>query len=418
MYQEFKRKLLDEMETRRDTIVVQSSETSLEPIFEISSSDDKLYKRILDEFDKIFMRHAEDLLFELCEKYNIKAYPGPMALFDMVMEIDGQECFVELKTSLRTVNSNAWECMISSIHNSKVPVYIVYLYKDNPNGRRAIASQKYMIEKRITQNDETPVRVELTLFEEFLAKLFGEKELSLFREAMSTYKEELHKTIGFQITEIFNEFKLSQLKTELDRELVNFRYDEIKNSKDEELYSRNYNEIKEQYLNRNRYKLLLGESNFAESFLTSEWLYRNYFSLEELDNTFIVTGYLKSIEQLLWNIIFIIGQGRQIGGVTIEEGNVDDIDKTLGSLEWFIKDYNNQDLFETAFGNSTRYVMNYLGNQLTDWRKRIRNGYFHKDNLKNRETIDEIRSETLYLYMLILGTIALDEDTISRLSQR
>lgn len=73
MYQRFKRQLLDEMEMRRDIIVLNASEPSLEPIFEVSSSDDKLYLRILNEFDRIAVRHVEDLLYDLCVKYKIEA---------------------------------------------------------------------------------------------------------------------------------------------------------------------------------------------------------------------------------------------------------------------------------------------------------------------------------------------------------
>ena len=170
------------------------------------------------------------------------------------------------------------------------------------------------------------------------------------------------------------------------------------------------------FLNLGRYELLLGESDFAKSFLTSEWLYKKYFSLQELDNTFIVAGYLKSIEQLLWDIIYIIGQGRQVRGVNIEQDNFEDIDTTLGSLQYFITNYSNDDLFETAFGTSTRFVMRYLRSQLSVWRAKYRNGYFHKHNLEDKEKINLIREETFFLYLLILGSISLDSNAMLLLS--
>ena len=163
--------------------------------------------------------------------------------------------------------------------------------------------------------------------------------------------------------------------------------------------------------------MLLGNRDFAKSFLTSEWLFKKYFSLEEMDNTFIVAGYLKSIEQLLWDIISLVGQGRPIRGGTVGANSPSNhIDTTLGSLQGFLTDYDNDDLFSTVFHTSKHFVMNYLGAQLSDWRSKYRNGFFHKHNLEDREKIDAIRDETFFLYLLILGTLSLNSDVIHALS--
>ena len=129
-----------------------------------------------------------------------------------------------------------------------------------------------------------------------------------------------------------------------------------------DLNNYNFGNIKNRFIAQGRYSLLLGNRDFAKSFLTSEWLFKKYFSLEEMDNTFIVAGYLKSIEQLLWDIIYLIGQGRQIRGGTVEEDNGNAIDTTLGSLQRFITNYDNADLFEAAFdtGPHFEYFINFL----------------------------------------------------------
>lgn len=418
MYQKFKRKLLDEMEMRRDMIVLNSSEPLVEPIFEVSSSDDKLYRRILDEFDRIAVRYAENLLYDLCVKHGIEALKaGNTELFDFIMHIGGQECCVELKSSPAAFDSSSYRRFIEQVHACNKPVCLVYLLKDSQLSRNAIARQ----ERRLQTERELP-ELKIILFEDFIAEQFGMEELVSFKKAMLTYKEEMHQAVGYQITEIFNSHNLGQLKLELENEILNFPYDRIKKERYLELHSEkasfsdinttNYSKIKNLFLNQSRYKLLLGESDFAKSFLTSEWLFKKYFSLQEMDNTFIVAGYLKSIEQLLWDIIYIIGQGRQIKGVIIEEDNFEDIDTTLGSLEYFITNYSNDDLFETAFGTSTHFVMRYLKSQLSAWREKRRNGYFHKHNLEDRDKIDAIRDETFFLYMLIFGTISLDTDAM------
>lgn len=421
MYQAFKNKLLEEMELRRDMLVLRASETSLEPIFEVSTPDDKLYKRILDEFDRLAVQHVENLLYDLCVKHEIRAVKaGNKGRFDLEIDINGIRSCIELKTSPAAFNSSSMGRFRECVESSELPVYLVYLLKDNQQSRSALARHAIRM-----QDSKEPDKLKVFLFEDFVLELFGREELIQFKKAMITYKDEMHRAIGYQITEIFNMHNLTVLKEELDNEFRNFEYDRIKAVRFAELHTEdpnfrdlndfNFNNIKNEFIGQNRYKLLLGSSDFAMSFLTSEWLFKKYFSLEEMDNTFIVAGYLKSIEQMLWSIIYIIGQGRQIREATIEEDNFEDIDTTLGSLQHFITNYVNEDLFESIFGSSTRFVMRYLRAQLSAWRAKYRNGYFHKHNLTERQKIDAIRDETFFLYLLILGAISLSTEDMNTL---
>lgn len=49
-------------------------------------------------------------------------------------------------------------------------------------------------------------------------------------------------------------------------------------------------------------------------------------------------------------------------------------------------------------------------------RRKYRNGYFHKHNLENKKQVDAIRDETYFLYLLILGSISLDDDAMTALN--
>lgn len=423
MYRKFKQQLLNEMEMRRDMIVLKTSEPSLEPIFEVSSTDDKLYRRILSEFDIIAVRHVENLIYNLCLKYKINAEMNGSnkSIFDLKMSINGEDCFIDFKSSPKSFNSLKFNAFIDYVQSCQHPVYLVYLLKDSIHSRNEITKQKLqMYEKKKLHN------LKIILFEDFLLEQFGSNELNLFKKEMMTYKDEMHQVVGYQITEIFNSHNLALLKTEVEQDILNFEYNRLKsdkymeirsiNGKHKDLYDMNFETIKSFFLKQKRYMLLFGNSDFAKSFLTSEWLKKRYFSLSEMDNTFIVAGYLKSIEQLLWKIICIVGRGRKIKEVTIEESNYEDIDTTLGSLQHFITNYDNDDLFEIAFGSSNHYVMKYLQNQLSLWRRKYRNGYFHKHNLENKKQVDAIRDETYFLYLLILGSISLDDDAMTALN--
>ena len=45
------------------------------------------------------------------------------------------------------------------------------------------------------------------------------------------------------------------------------------------------------------------------------------------------------------------------------------------------------------------------------------NGYLHKDNLEGKEAVETVRDENYFLYMLILGSLALDEEVLAILSE-
>lgn len=308
---------------------------------------------------------------------------------------------------------------VRQIQEANISAIMVFLLKDSIQSRQALsdfAGKFYQIGGE---------NIEFCLFEDFLEQVFGEAEKNAFRESMVTFKDEMHHAIGYQVTELCSPYHLQRLREKLDRELKELDYDTIKlrgfaeisaeNPNINDLNQRNYGIIKDSYINSGRYKLLLGNADFAESFITSEWLYKKYFALDDLDNTFIVAGYLKSIEQLLWDIIFITGNGRQMDGMYITEENADAIDKTLGSLQHFLNTWSNDDLFQNDFMGAKHFVMGYLNRRISHWRKAYRNGYFHKDNLKKKETIQAIREETCFLYFLILGTLELSSQDMKLL---
>ena len=159
-----------------------------------------------------------------------------------------------------------------------------------------------------------------------------------------------------------------------------------------------------------------GEKEFAESFFTSEWLFQKYTEQSGLDNTYMVTSYIKSIEQLLWNIVFIIGQGRRIGRNHITIDGDDSIRTTLEDFCYFINDNRNRNLCDDCFEYSHRAsLMSTLHKIVEDYKNNCRNGYFHKDNLDSEDFVN-IRKNTYLLYLFILGTLELNSSTVLSLS--
>ncbi|MBS8112818.1 hypothetical protein F6P81_11505, partial [Streptococcus suis] len=74
------------------------------------------------------------------------------------------------------------------------------------------------------------------------------------------------------------------------------------------------------------YLAMTGKNDFSESFISAEWLFDIYsHSMGELELTGIISGYLKSIEQLMYKIVqlnidkgFSIRSNRQNGNRRIQ----------------------------------------------------------------------------------------------------
>ena len=423
VYQDFKKKLVEDFEQRRDIIVVRENRRRPESIFGIKDAKDTLYMKILSEFEQSAIINVENLITSICEDKGIAYHrtSDSLSYCDMVVQVYGVDTYIDFRSQPGMFNSAQKSNLTYRLKELNKPVMMVFLVKDTIESHQALDR----FTKSLKEYGKLK-QIKTMLFEEFLELLFGREERDKFTFAMRDFKEEMHKVIGYQVTELCSPYNLEKLRKELAQELISYRYDEIKEKRYLDLLAedntardisdRNYEIIKKTFLTNERYKLLLGNSDFAESFITSEWLYKKYVSLDELDNTFIVSGYLKSIEQLLWDIVYIVGQGRKIKDIPISEDNVEEIDKTLGALQYFLSNWYNDDLFQLSFENETRYVMKYLKKQISDWRKQYRNGYFHKHNLCDKNKIEAIREETYFLYLLILGSLKLTPSDIEKLS--
>lgn len=412
IYNQFKYNLLNALRTARDVLVIQEFRTEFESLFEIANDKDKLYSKILKRFDMIATEHVERLIYDLCIQYGIKIEMNSKPIYewayDLLCCIEGQEVMIDIKPSPRVFDSARRKMLSKKYKIINKQIIVVYLVKNNMDLKLNI----------FKENDNV---LEMT-FEDFIFKMFGQEELDLFRESMISYKDEMHSVIGYQITEIFNESNLENLIEELKKYFNDFNYEHVRKrtineirvnkEKFNDLYDDSFKEIIKRFIEEQRFSVFFGNKDFAKSFITSEWLYKQYVSVDGLDNTFIVAGYLKSIEQLLWNIIHLKGQGRLINSCGEEkEISEDYIKTTLGDLEHFISDYSNLDLFE----ENNKFAVRYLKEQLSLWRDRYRNGYFHKHQLDIKENVIKIREETIFLYSIILGLIKFDNNLIQNL---
>lgn len=215
------------------------------------------------------------------------------------------------------------------------------------------------------------------LFEE-LSKIINNKKLI---EVANIYSEPEFKR---QCLNYLSEF---DYKTELDK--IKYDFSEVCN----------INEIF-----NNRKNILIEDYDFSISYRTSEWLFQNQLKDNNLDKTFIVSGYLKSLEQLLFFFVKTTGKSLSVrldkGFKWVTPNDKEYVKCTLGNLKYLLS--KNKDCFENFMDIVS---IGQIIKVFADWIDKGRNGYFHKDNIYRTEDVLNIRKKTYLLYFLLLGSI-------------
>ena len=153
-------------------------------------------------------------------------------------------------------------------------------------------------------------------------------------------------------------------------------------------------DLTQRFLNLGLAHTFVGTKDHAKCFMTSEYLY-NYFKENPIfDYTPIVSGYIKSIEQLLHIICkrYNIAQGVKFSKNLL----------TLNDYTEYLA--NNIDIIR----EDVRAEVNVIISCLNSYRIECRNNLFHKDSLKEWEKVDIIRNNTIFLYVALLGTIDME----------
>ena len=162
--------------------------------------------------------------------------------------------------------------------------------------------------------------VSIITLRDFFVEFFSEEEYDTYLSNVQTAVLEAYKYVGLQsvsnltpqhlpffIKGILEDLSFStlssksysiihedNLKPKLKKEFKNNL-----NDPNTPFTDKDYKELDRLFYGEKRYLALCGKEAFAHSFITSEYLYQTLRSNNEFDYTAIVSGYLKSVEQLL-----------------------------------------------------------------------------------------------------------------------
>lgn len=129
--------------------------------------------------------------------------------------------------------------------------------------------------------------LEIYELENYFTDMFGSEVWEYYILQVKGIIQRVKQEVGFTVNGELNSKNLSYLKSTL-----------------KEIFREN-EEIKllDFFFNNKIYSALCGDEDFAKSFLTAEHLYRQANANSTIDYSIILTGYLKSLEQLLYLLV-------------------------------------------------------------------------------------------------------------------
>lgn len=263
----------------------------------------------------------------------------------------------------------------------------------------------------------------------FLDEFINENLYQYFFTALTTVIDEMQELIGFDVIPRLSMSNLAKVRLDLRENLQNVNLKALSYNS-----QKKFNNLEEcdldiinSNLEKGKAEVLLGKSDFAKSYLTSEYLYKVLVDNSNFDYTSVVAGYLKTIEQFLYRLLeyqmntngrkkWIKTKNRHLvkkefkatnrtkeikpngNKILAKSQNLEYMDTSLGSLINYMND--NNDCWEISKDGKT-----ILTELLNDYRESVRNGYFHKHNIEDIEEVKRIRNNTLYLLCFLIGSL-------------
>lgn len=268
----------------------------------------------------------------------------------------------------------------------------------------------------------------------FFDSFFGDGEYAVFKEYADVLTRKVKDYYGFEIVRTLKPNTLHNYRSTVRDDLRNFDIRLV--DKEGRISEEQKKIIEKQFFGEKNFELLTGSSDFAQSYMTAEWLFHSLAEAGNIDLTAIAMGYFKSIEQFLFNFIRLHTFEKDGANRKIYVGKYDRLDLTdalmkddqktkdinLGSLTGFFGFYNsnkgqywnrNKDLLVREINNDTyEYIVDVLSGIVG-----LRNGFFHKHNLLEWEKVTEARNNARLVFYLILGAYTLSDKDKSELGK-
>lgn len=233
---------------------------------------------------------------------------------------------------------------------------------------------------------------------DFFDFYFSRDERVRFEKALHEYIEKVNECLGYILVKSLTSNTLINFRNITENFILRYDFSTLI---DKKINSRfvmdkvDYKILSKQFFDEKCYQIIIGDSDFAESIITAEWLFDSMKKAKAIDLTIIGMGYFKAIEQLLFELI----------KVHMNEKDVEEKDFTIGAIATYYKK-NMKSIFRDELQFFTKTFIKEVIFEFAD----LRNGYFHKHNIREWDKIDEIRNTTFELVFLVLSAHKLTDE--------
>ncbi len=419
----------DPHSTRPETIDLKWDEVRRQVLFDFGGTEYEKYSNVHDAAQKISISILSFIIQKLSEHYGRSLRPISVH-FDGEKLSDPVFTFVDDKEHTVLFFKNIEECSFWKLKDSEPQTVTDIIKKHGADKCKYIYLMYDYAYLQIVghNNDESdPGRgYNVYSIKWFFETYFGEQEYARFLTYLKEYNQQVESYLGYILVRSLTPHTLINFRKVTEHSITTYHYEELLSmmASNYYLHENEYGKIKKQFFDDKAFSVLLGSHDFAESLITAEWLYSSMKKASAIDLTTVGTGYLKAIEQLLYELICLHKDTGLLAkkDYSIENQDLPDliplsienieartIDFSIGSMANFVK--NNFLMFRSELRAPTK---KYIRETLFSFAD-LRNGYFHKHNIHDWGKIDEIRGAAYRTAFLLIGAFELNNEALKEL---
>ena len=383
----------------------------MEPLFRVSNKQFLLIRTVAHFSNYQVLNGCRQLCIDICKQMEISIIDTPESEdVDFILEMDGKSIGV-LVSFTPNYMPNVSDEMMHTLEKL-VAVVLQDSMEEQPQFHKPNSSEyrKYKHKDRIEQ---------ITIKQFF--EMLGRDDYEDFKECVGRYNYDAEQKLGITVSAIPTKRAVEKHREKLRKELLSYFYEnELQTIFEEEEISG-----MKKWFEKN-YEVLTSNADFSRSLISSEWYYDLQVKTDEgIEQTAIVAGYLKSLEQLLCSILIVLSEddNNEFMFFTNKEG------KEKTGQDRLPLNYANQRLVLTMARNILKVIRGNKKSvlrrtEMTDrvieyleqYVEKTRNGYMHKDNLYKWSDIQNIRTKTYAAYFMVLGTFYIDVEKLSHIN--
>lgn len=426
---------------------VKSQSIRNEELFQFADDDFYFYRFAVERQEKASKLLLTNILWRVMKEYNIPVEYSHDAPFIFIIKENHERIGYRLADFLEDEDINT---ILKSNHVDKA--IILRTSKGKQTNK--------LIELENQQYKDANVNIRALSIHEFYLKQFGEEEYKSFIDSIDNYLNVTKEITGCKSVKFLSKMNLASIKIFEQKKLrdwdyLNYRY-QIINASDKKVQNylyltqkdiifENLDDMHKSYIFDKLYETMVSSNEYATSFITSEWLYDSFKGKKNFDYTSVVSGYLKSIEQLLYKIVMlnidndckiamkrdmlkkafrqnipvfelIDNKFNKVPGnkqgnnyrftnypyIEFTEHQKEFMDSSIGTFEYFLRC--NKHIFSNPDNAKT------VTDMISCFRIECRNGFFHTHNLNDWDLVEKIRKNAIYLYFVLLGSCIIPEE--------